>query len=96
MIVINIQEFNELTSKNFASRLAQANLASKNDIVNFVKKTNFDDKLKTLNKEVTSNKTKYSEIKNKITDLTNKVAQISEKGYGFLLGTIYFTGNDGY
>ena len=24
-----------------------------------------------------------------------KVAQISEKGYDFLLGRIYFTGNDG-
>ena len=24
------------------------------------------------------------------------MAQISEKGYDFLLGTMYFTGNDGY
>ena len=31
--------FNKLTAKHFAARLAQANLVSENDIVNFVKKT---------------------------------------------------------
>ena len=56
---------------------------------------NFDDKLKNLNK-VTSNKTKHAEAEKKITDLTNKVAQLSEKGYDFLLSRMYFTGNDGY
>ena len=48
---INTQEFNKLTSENFASTFAQANLASKNDIANFVKKTDFDDKLTNLNKK---------------------------------------------
>ena len=38
-------------SENFAARLAQANLASKNDIADFVKKIDFDDKLKNLNKK---------------------------------------------
>ena len=33
--------FNKLISKNFAARLAQTNLASKSDIVNFVKKDRF-------------------------------------------------------
>ena len=42
--------------ENFPARLAQANLASQNDVVNFAKKTDFDDKLKKLNKKVTSNK----------------------------------------
>ena len=55
-----------------------------------------DDKLKDLNKDVTSNKTKHVEAEKKITDLTNKVAQISEEGYDFLRGIMYFTGNDGY
>ena len=55
-----------------------------------------DDKLKNLNKKVTSNKTKHIEAEKKMTDLTYKVAQISEKGYGYLLGRIYFTGNGGY
>ena len=36
---ITTQEFNKLTSDNFNARLAQANLASKNDITNFAKKT---------------------------------------------------------
>ena len=45
-------EFLKLTAENFAARLAQANLASKSDIVNFVKKTDFDDKLKNLNKKL--------------------------------------------
>ena len=45
---INSQEFNQFASEHFTARLAQANLASKNDIANFVKKTDFDDKLKML------------------------------------------------
>ena len=45
--------------------------------------------MKNLNKKVTSNKTKH-------VDLTNNVAQISEKGYDFLLGKKNFEGNAGY
>ena len=41
---ITTPEFNKLTAKTFAARLVQANLASKSDIANFVKKTDFDDK----------------------------------------------------
>ena len=64
----------------------------------FVKKTDFDDKLKKINKKVTSNKIKDVEAKElkKVTGLTNKVAKISEKGYDFLLDKMYFIGNDGY
>ena len=50
---ITTQEFNKLTSGNFAARPAQANSASKNDIANFINKTDFDDKLKNLKKKVT-------------------------------------------
>ena len=49
-----------------AARLVQPSLTSKNDIANFVKKINFDDKLKHLNKNVTSNKTKYVLVKNEL------------------------------
>ena len=35
---INTQEFNKLASESFTSRLAKADLASKIDIVSFVKK----------------------------------------------------------
>ena len=40
---ITTPEFNKLTAEIFTARLAQANLASKGDIANFVKKTDFDD-----------------------------------------------------
>ena len=43
----------KLTTDNFAARLKQANLASKNHITVFVKNAYFKDKLKTLNKKVT-------------------------------------------
>ena len=42
---ITSQEFNKSTAENFSPKLAQANLASKNDIANF-------DELKTLNKKL--------------------------------------------
>ena len=44
------------------ARLAQANLASKFDIANFVKKPDFDDKLKRLNKNVIWSKTELNEL----------------------------------
>ena len=48
-----------------ASRLVQANLASKNDIANFVKEADFVDKLKNLDKKISSNKTKHLLIESK-------------------------------
>ena len=38
MINISTQECNKLTSENFTARLKQANLESKSDVANFVKK----------------------------------------------------------
>ena len=55
---ITTPEFNELTGENFAARLKQKNLASKSDIANFVKGTDFDNKLK----HVTSNKNQLKEL----------------------------------
>ena len=48
-----------VVAENLTARLAQTNLTSKNDVANFVKKTDFEDKLKNLNERVTSNKTKH-------------------------------------
>ena len=45
--------------------MAQENLASKNDIATLLKKTEFDNKLKHLNKKVTSNKSKNVLVENK-------------------------------
>ena len=50
---ITIEEFNKLTAENFASRFKQANLVSKTD---------FDNKLISFNRKITSNKTKYLEV----------------------------------
>ena len=47
---ITTPEFNKLTAENFAARLKQANLVTKID---------FDDKLKNLNKNINSSKTKH-------------------------------------
>ena len=49
-----------------------------------------------INKKIISNKTKHIEADKRRTDLTKKVAQISEKGYDFLLGRMYFTDDNGY
>ena len=56
---INTQEFNKLTADNFTARLKQANIASKNDISNFVNKADFDNKLLSFNKKINSKKTKH-------------------------------------
>ena len=90
------QKFNKLSRQIVGARLAQANLVSKSDIASFVTKTDLDDKLKILNQKITSNKTKYVQAEKKITALTNKFEQISEELHNFLLGRMYFTGDDSY
>ena len=57
---------NNLASENLCVTLLQENLARKNDIVNSVKKRDFNDKLKNLNKNVTSNKAKHVLIQNEL------------------------------
>ena len=47
-------------------------------------------------KKLLQTKQNLQKAEKKLSDLTKKVAQILEKGYDFLLGTSYFTGNDGY
>ena len=84
---ITTQEFNKLTSENFTASLKQANLASKNDTVNFVKKKDFDNKIK----DVTSSK-------NDLNKQSQNVKAISTKGltkhliteFSILNGAKYF------
>ena len=52
-VYITNQEFNKLTSENFAGRLAQTNLATKKVCGGFVKQTDFDAKIKNINRKVT-------------------------------------------
>ena len=61
-----------MTEGNFTARLAQAKLATKVVTADFVKETDFYNKLKTINKKVTSHKEKHVEVQKKLTDLTKK------------------------
>ena len=63
--IISTPKLNKLTIINFAERLQQtkSKLANKDDIADFIKKTNFDEKLKQNNNKVTSNKTRHVEVK---------------------------------
>ena len=54
---ITTSEFSKLTAENVAARLTQANL---------VTKTDFDAKLKSLNKKINSNKTKHLLVENEL------------------------------
>ena len=71
IIMINILLLQNLISlrQNFDLRLKRANLARKSDLANFVKKTNFDNKLK----DVTLNK-------NELNELLKQVKVMSTKG----------------
>ena len=91
IIVINILLLGNLikfTAEIFDLRLKVANLASKSHIANFVKKTDFDNKLK----DVASNK-------NELNELSNTVKAISTKGltkdlidrFSILNGAKYFS-----
>ena len=72
---VTTQEFNKHTTEHFATKLKQAKLATKN----FVKKTDFDDKLKNFSKNVKTNKTRHLQIEKKLNDLSEKVILISIK-----------------
>ena len=76
---ITTPELNKLIAKNFAATLKQANL---------VNKTDFDNRLISFNKQITSNKTKHLEVQKKLNSLIIKY-------YHFFLARIYFTSNDG-
>ena len=60
---ITTSEFNKLTAENVVARLAQASLASKSGIDNFVKKTDFDDKKNKTN----LNKNKFKKVQKHLT-----------------------------
>ena len=77
-------------------RLAKANLVSTNDTANFVKKTDFDNKIKALSKNFTSNR---NEFRNYQKNYQKKVKAIPTKGlikdlinkFSILKGVKYFS-----
>ena len=79
-------EFNKLTAQNFAARLAQANLWSKNNITNFVKKPQFDNKLKNVHENITSNETNHVVFE-------NKLKQLQAFDSSLFIGQSYFNNN---
>ena len=66
---ITTPKFNKLAAENFTARLKQANVATKADIADFLKKKDFVDKLKKVNKRVTSNKSKHLLVENELKEL---------------------------
>ena len=77
---ITTPESNTLTAETFAVELKQDNLVSKTD---------FDNKLTSFNRKITSNKSKYLEVLKKLNSL------VTTKDDNFFLGKSYFTSNDG-
>ena len=66
---ITTPKFNKLAAENFTARLKQANVATKADIADFLKRKDFVDKLKNINKRVTSNKSKHLLVENELKEL---------------------------
>ena len=54
-------------------------MATKVDVVDFVKEADFDDKIKNYNKKITLSKTAHVEVKNKLDELSEKIKVISIK-----------------
>ena len=67
-----------MTAENFKERLKQTNLLNKTD---------FDNKLISFNRNITSNKTKYLEV--------TKINGLATKEWDSFFGRMYFTSIDG-
>ena len=76
---ITTPEFNKLTAESFTAWLEQADL---------VNTTDFDNKLTSFNRWITSDKTKHLEDQKKLDSLITK-------DYNVFSDRIYFTSNDG-
>ena len=59
------------------------------DIANFLKRTDLDDKLKNLNKKVTSNKSTHLLIENEFKELHDEIEKLKTYNYLFI-GQSYF------
>ena len=84
-----------MTVANFAARLTPTKLTTKAGIIDFGKDTDFDEKLRNVNKKVSLNKTKHVLVENEVNNLSEKIKLLSTKDYNFFLGRMHFTGDDG-
>ena len=69
-----------LTTESFPARLKLPKLANKHGIAEFVKETDFQEKLMNINKKNFSNKTRQVEVEKELDDLKKAVRLISTKG----------------
>ena len=83
-----------MIAKSFTARLNQASLATKGNIADFVKTEDFNDKLKELNKNATSNKLKHLLIENEFKKLQDKIENLITCDSSLFNGQSYFF-NDG-
>ena len=87
------QEFNKLTADNFAAKLKQASFSKqkwccwfcKEDFVKY-----FDDKLKNLNKKITSNKRKHVLIQNELKSEQVKIKKLQTFDSSLFIGQSCF------
>ena len=70
---------NQILDYDHDKYITTKELATKVDIVDFVKEEDFDDKLKNCNKKITLSKTAHVEVKNKLDELSKKIKVISMK-----------------
>ena len=85
---ITTLKFNKLTSENYGARLKQADWASKIDIVYFVNKADFDNKVK----NVTSDKKELNELSKKFEAISTKgLTKDSTDRFSILHGAKYFS-----
>ena len=87
-VYITTQEFNKLTPENLTEGLKQAQLANKND--DFAKQKDFDNKLKNINKKVTSSKIKQIEVEKKLNDLFKETKLINKRLKLFLRQNVFY------
>ena len=73
-----------LTNENFVERLKQENLASKNGIADFMKNTNFEEKLRKFNSKVTSNNTSHAEAEKKLNDHITSYTKLINVGKTYI------------
>ena len=69
-----------MLANNFEARLVQEHLTTMADITDFVKEADFDNKLKSVNKKVTSEKIKHVLVENELDEPTENVELVSTKG----------------
>ena len=72
------------------AKLKQAKLATKDDIADFLKKAYFDDKLKTINKKVTFNKTKNVLVQNELEEQQDSIKKLQTFDSSLFIGQSYF------